>query len=141
MPFEPLPLIEEKLEGDPPLKPRRWRAKFRDALRGLKFGIRGHSSFFVHLFITALVLAGAGMLRCSIEQWCLLLLCIGGVLTAELFNSALETLFRGLDEATKERAWPCLDIGAGAVLLASIVAALVGVLVFAQRLGQILRPE
>ena len=140
-PYEPTPLTDESLDPEPPLKPRRWRAKFRDALRGLKLGIRGHSSFFVHFFITALVLAGAGMLHCSVEQWCLLLLCIGGVLTAELFNSALETLFRGLDEATKERAWPSLDIGAGAVLLASIVAALVGVMVFAQRLSQILRPE
>ena len=132
---------EERLDQDPSPKPRRWRAKFRDALRGLKLGIRGHSSFFVHFFIAALVLAGAGMLRCTVEQWCLLLLCIGGVLTAELFNSALETLFRGLDEATKERAWPSLDIAAGAVLLASIVASIVGVLVFVQRLAQIARPE
>ena len=132
---------EERLDQDPSPKPRRWRAKLRDALRGLKLGIRGHSSFFVHFFIAALVLAGAGMLRCTVEQWCLLLLCIGGVLTAELFNSALETLFRGLDEATKERAWPSLDIAAGAVLLASIVASIVGVLVFVQRLSQIAWPE
>lgn len=140
-PYEPMPLTEERLDHDPAPKRRRWRAKFRDALRGLKLGIRGHSSFFVHFFSTALVLAAAGMLRCSIEQWCLLLLCIGGVLTAELFNSALETLFRGLDEASQERAWPSLDIGAGAVLLASVVAVIVGVLVFAQRLSQILWRE
>src|SRR5262245_8458476 len=65
---------EERLDQDPSPKPRRWRAKFRDALRGLKLGIRGHSSFFVHFFIAALVVAGAGMLRCTVEQWCLLLL-------------------------------------------------------------------
>ncbi|MCI0685417.1 MAG: diacylglycerol kinase [Gemmataceae bacterium] len=141
MAFEPAPIVEEKMDPDAAPKRRRWRAKFRDALRGLKLGIRGHSSFFVHFFVTALVLAAAGMLRCSVEQWCVLLLCIGGVLTAELFNSAIETLFRGLDEATKERAWPSLDIAAGAVLLASIVAALVGTLVFVQRLTQILWPE
>lgn len=140
-PYQPMTSTEERLDQDPSPKPRRWRAKFRDALRGLKLGIRGHSSFFVHFFIAALVLAGAGMLRCTVEQWCLLLLCIGGVLTAELFNSALETLFRGLDEATKERAWPSLDIAAGAVLLASIVASIVGVLVFVQRLSQIAWPE
>ena len=54
-------------------------------------------------------------------------MCIGLVLTAELFNSAVETLFRGLDEPTRERAWPALDIAAGAVLLASVFAAAVGV--------------
>src|SRR5258707_8035916 len=96
-------------------RPRRpWRAKFLDAFRGLKLGIRGHSSFFVHFFFTALVVAAAIVLRCDVLEWCLLLGCIGMVLTAELFNSAVETLFRGLDETTKSRAWPCLDISAGA---------------------------
>src|SRR5579884_910352 len=112
---------EDELLGEPRQRPRRpWRAKFRDALRGLKLGVRGHSSFFVHFFFTALALAGALVLRCSLEQTCLLLLCIGLVLTAELFNSAVETLFRGLDEITRERCWPALDIAAGAVLFASI---------------------
>src|SRR6266404_6025497 len=100
------PLVDEDDTADAPRPRRPWRAKFGDALRGLKLGIRGHSSFFVHFFFAALVLAAAVVLRCSVEQWCLLLLCIGGVLTAELFNSAIETMFRGLDEAAKERAWP-----------------------------------
>src|SRR5262245_26391264 len=104
---------------DPPVrgKPRRsWRAKFRDAFRGVKLGIRGHSSFFVHLFFAALVLAAGLALRCELVEWCLLLGCIGMVFTAELFNSAVETLVRALDEAGRLRARPSLDIAAGAVL-------------------------
>ena len=61
--------------------------------------------------------------------------CIGLVLTAELFNSAVETLFRGLDEATKDRVWPALDISAGAVLLASLTAVAVGLLMFVPKLA------
>ena len=118
-----------------PQRRRRWRDKFRDAFRGVKLGVRGHSSFFVHFFFTALVLAAAIVLRCEPLEWCLLLGCIGLVLTAELFNSALETLFRGLDEATKARVWPALDIAAGAVLLASLFAAGIGALVFGLRLA------
>jgi len=79
---------------------RRWRDKFRDAFRGLKLGVRGHSSFFVHFFFTALVVAAAIVLHCEPLEWCLLLGCIGMVLVTELFNSALETLFRGLDDAS-----------------------------------------
>jgi diacylglycerol kinase len=60
------------------------------------------------------------------------------VLTAELFNSAVETLFRGLDEATKARTWRSLDISAGAVLMASVIAAVVGSAVFISRLWAIL---
>ena len=47
----------------------------------------------------------------------------------------METLVRGLDETTRERIWPCLDIAAGAVLLASIIAAIVGCIVFFTQLG------
>ena len=56
------------------------------------------------------------------------------MLTAELFNSAVETLFRGLDAETRERAWPALDISAGAVLLASLTASVIGLLIFLSRL-------
>jgi diacylglycerol kinase len=100
--------------------------------------VRGHSSFFVHFFFAALVVAAAVVLRCSLVQWCILLGCIGLVLTAELFNSAIETLFRGLDEATRERVWPCLDIAAGAVLLASLTASVIGLLVFLSNLAALL---
>src|SRR4051794_19655111 len=101
---------------------RSWAAKFATALHGLKLGVRGHSSFAVHFFFAALVAAAATVLQCDLTQWCLLAACIGGVLTAELFNSAVETLFRGLDAEARERAWPALDIAAGAVLLASATA-------------------
>jgi diacylglycerol kinase len=116
-------------------RPRRsWRAKFGDAFRGLKRGVRGHSSFFVHFFFAALVCVAAFVLRCTTTDWAILLLCIVLVLTAELFNSAIETLFRGLDQELRDRIYPCLDIAAGAVLIASITAAIVGIIVFMNRL-------
>ena len=138
-PPAPLAAVPELEPLDVPRRRRRpWRDKFRFALRGLKVGVRGHSSFAVHFFFAALTIAGAVVLGCSLEQWGLLLLCIGLVLTAELFNSAIETLFRGLDEAARERCWRCLDIAAGAVLLASLIAILVGGLVFLHRLADLL---
>src|SRR5438105_14573561 len=126
--------LDDEVSGKPP---RPWRHKFRDAFRGIKLGIRGHSSFSVHFFFAAIVVTAAIVLRCGLEQWCLLLGCIGLVLTAELLNSALETLFRALDELTKELVWPCLDIAAGAVLLASITAAIVGAAIFLRQLDWI----
>jgi diacylglycerol kinase len=119
----------------PPRRRRPWRAKFKDAFRGLKFGVRGHSSFCVHFFAAALVLAAGFVFRCGWLEWCALMGCIGLVLTAELFNSAVETLFRGLDEATQDRVWPALDIAAGAVLVASLTAAAVGLLIFLPKLA------
>ena len=122
--------------GDPPArkKPRRWRDKFREAFRGVKRGVRGHSSFFVHFFFAAVALAAAGALECNPWEWCLVVGCIGMVMTAELFNSSIETLFRGLEQEARDRVYPCLDIAAGAVLVAGLTAAVVGVIVFGHRL-------
>src|SRR3954462_10708118 len=110
LPRSPLALPDPPEPRAPGRPPRRWRHKFGDAFRGLKLGIRGHSSFFVHFFFAALVVAGAIVLRCNVFEWCLLLGCIGAVLTAELVNSSIKTLFRGLAEETKKRTWPGLDI-------------------------------
>ncbi len=123
-----------------PRSRRSWRDKFRTAFRGIKLGVRGHSSFFVHFFVSALVLAAAIVLHCDLVQWCLLLGCIGLVLTTELVNSAIETLLRGLDEESKARSWPCLDIAAGAVLLASITASVIGSIIFLSRLIEMCAP-
>jgi len=128
-------------ESSTRLKPRRkWRDKFGDAFRGVKLGVRGHSSFFVHFFCAALVLAAAVVLRCDYWDWCLLIGSIGLVLTAELFNSTIETLFHGLDQFTKERIKGCLDIAAGAVLLASATATIIGSIIFLRRLALLLWP-
>jgi diacylglycerol kinase len=134
--FQTSPLSPPEIE-ESAHRPRRqsWRDKFRVALRGIKYGMRGDSSFAVHFFFTALVLASAIVFHCTLIEWCLLLGCIGLVLVAELFNSAIETLFRCLDEPLRNRAWPCLDIAAGAVLLASITAAVIGSLIFLSKLA------
>jgi diacylglycerol kinase len=122
-------------DARPPAKRvRRWRDKFREAGRGVKLGVRGHSSFSVHFFFAALVLTAAPVLGFSWVEWCLILGCVGAVVTAELVNSAIETLFHGLDDDSKGRITGCLDIAAGAVLVAGLTAAVVGTLVFGRKL-------
>jgi diacylglycerol kinase len=139
----PTPLIDESMAAPSKArgKPRRkWSAKFGDAFRGIKLGVRGHSSFSVHFFFAALVFTAAVVFRCDLFQWCILIGCIGFVIVAELFNSAVEALYHGLaDEESKRRCKPCLDIAAGAVLVASIFAAVVGSLIFLDLFGKLLR--
>lgn len=130
----PPPLSSDWSEPPPARRPKRcWRAKFREAFRGVKKGIRGHSSFAVHFFLAALSLAGAIVLEIDKIEWCLIIFCIGGVFTAELFNSAIETMFKGLDEAGRAKYYACLDIAAGAVLIASATAFIVGSIIFVHR--------
>ena len=60
--------------------------------------------------------------------------CVGLVLTAELFKSSIEAVYRGLPTDARERSGPGLAIGAAGVLMASLTAAAVGLLVLVPRL-------
>ncbi|MCE5302653.1 MAG: diacylglycerol kinase [Planctomycetaceae bacterium] len=115
-----------------------WVRKFRNAFRGVKAGVRGQSSFFVHFFFAVVVVAAGLVLRVAAVDWCLLLLCITGVLTAEMFNSALESMAKAITGDNDPHLGDSLDIGSAAVLLASIGAVAVGAIVFVRRLGVLL---
>jgi diacylglycerol kinase len=126
----------------PPARPRpsrRWRDKFAEAFRGVRLGVQGQSSFCVHVFFACLAVLTAAVLQCTPVEWCLVVGCIGLVFTAELFNSAIETLFKGLEPAARDRVYHALDIAAGAVLLACLTAATVGGIVFGRKLLTILQ--
>ena len=111
-----------------------WIRKFGNAFRGVKRGVRGESSFFVHFFIAVCVVVAAAILRMPIWAWCLLALCIATVLVAEMFNSALEHLAKAVTSDEHPEIRDALDIASGAVLLASIGAATVGATLFIARL-------
>jgi len=104
-------------------------ASFRNALSGLGQLLRSQRNARIHLAITLAVLGVSSWLRLSTGDWALLALVAALVWTAELINSALEAV---VDLATKE--WQPLardakDLGAAAVLMAAVGAAVVGALV------------
>ena len=115
--------------------PRSWPEKFRDAFRGIAVGVRGQASFDVHLVFAVLVIAAAAFLRVARTEWCVLLLCITVVLTAEMFNSALEYLAKAIDRRENREIAVALDIGSAAVLIAALGAVVVGTIVFLAHLG------
>ena len=122
----------------PPPTNRGWINKFADAFSGLALGVRGQSSFHVHFVMTAAVMAVAAYVRVTTIEWCLLVLCITLVLTAEMFNSALEYLARAIDREHNPDLGAALDIGSAAVLVASFGAVAIGVMVLGLRLGAML---
>ena len=109
---------------------KHWIRKFSVAVRGVFYGIQGQSSFAIHLPVALAVVLLAAILQCELWQWCALLLCIGLVLAAELANSAMEELAAGLSPEHNEHVGRALDIASGAVLVASLMSATVGLVIF-----------
>jgi diacylglycerol kinase len=114
---------------------RSWAKKFLDAFRGVKVGVRGQNSFIVHVIAGALVIAVAALLQVSLWEWCALILCIALVVTAEMFNSALESMAKSITDQPDPRLADALDISSAAVLIASIGATVVGLIIFGSHLG------
>ena len=68
----------------------------------------------------------------------MLLLCIALVLSLELLNSAIESLANAVDPSHNHDIGKALDIASGAVLTASLDAAVVGTIIFLPRLVALL---
>lgn len=115
-----------------------WVGKFRNAFRGVPLGMHGQRSFLVHIPFAVCVIAAAAGLRVNLIEWCILLLCVTVVLAAEMFNSALEYMAKAITDQEHYHLGTALDIGSASVLIASMGATLVGLLVFGNRLLQLL---
>jgi len=111
-----------------------WRGRLHQAIRGIKLGVRGTSSFFVHFFFAAMILAAGIVLHCNLLQWCILLGGIAAVLIVELFHSAIETVVHALEGGSANQAQAALAISSGAVLVARLTAALVAGMIVLSRL-------
>jgi len=117
---------------------RSWYDKFRDAFAGMAFGVRNQSSFVVHFICAALVIALGIAVGLTCVEWSLLVICIFGVMCAEMFNSALETLAKAIDTRYNPHLENGLNIASGAVLLCSMGAVVVGILIF---FGHLIQPS
>lgn len=77
----------------------------------------------------AVVLAGF-IVEVSAAEWCILLFAIALVLALEIINTALENLVNLVSPQLHPVAGKVKDLVAGAVWLASITAAIVGLIIF-----------
>ena len=108
----------------------RWLNSLRHAFRGILLTFRTERNAQIELGISISVVALGLWLHLSATEWCIVLLCIGAVFGAETFNSAIE---RWCDHVTREIDPAIRDIkdtAAGAVLITSIMAVIIGVMIF-----------
>ncbi|MGN8771300.1 diacylglycerol kinase family protein [Paenibacillus barengoltzii] len=117
------------------MKPsRRWSSSFRCALEGIVTSLKTERHLRFHCVAAVIVIAAAIALSLPARDVALLLLVIALVISLELVNTAIEAV---VDLAAPE--WHRLgkiakDAAAGAVLVAAVVAVVIGILIFYQPL-------
>ena len=108
---------------------------FGYAIEGFITAVRTERNIKVMLVIGAAAVVAGIVLKIDLLSWCLVALCCGMVIFAELVNTAMEAI---VDLATQEfhpLAKRAKDIAAASVYTLAITAAIVGIIVFARALG------
>jgi diacylglycerol kinase (ATP) len=107
---------------------------FSFAGQGVWHVIRTQRNMRVHLLAGAAAVVAGLVLRIGAADWACVVVAIGLVLTAETLNTVVEALTDLCTSEFHPLARVAKDAAAGAVLLASVAAAGVGVAVFLPRL-------
>lgn len=107
---------------------------FGFAFEGIFNTIKTERNIKIHLFATIMVVIFGFILNISYLEWLICLLLFGLITSLELVNTSLEAV---VDLATQERkplAKKAKDAAAGAVLYSSIIAAIIGGIIFFPKL-------
>ncbi len=102
---------------------------FRHAFHGWWYVLRTQRNAWIHALITSVVVVLAIWLGLPLRDWAVLLLTFALVWTAEFINTALEAVVDLASPRQHPLAKVGKDVGAAAVLIASLTAVLIGLLI------------
>lgn len=112
---------------------------FGYAFEGIFVGIRGERNMKIHCFAAVCVVVAGVLFHISVTEWCICLVLFGLILSLELVNTAIEAVVDLVTEDKKPLAKLAKDTAAGAVLIAAVMAAMAGLLIFVPKLISFLK--
>lgn len=112
---------------------------FGYAFEGIYAGIRGERNMKIHCFAAVCVVVAGVLFHISVTEWCICLVLFGLILSLELVNTAIEAVVDLVTEDKKPLAKLAKDTAAGAVLIAAVMAAMAGLLIFVPKLISFLK--
>ncbi len=125
------------------LLPNNPRSRFAHSLAhatdGIIGGLKAERNMIIHFGAMVLVTIFGLLLGCSPLEWCVLFIFFALVLTAELFNTAMEAAVDLFTTEIHPKAKLAKDTAAGAVLACSLFAAIAGAVIFVPKLLRLLR--
>lgn len=116
--------------GPQPFSFRKQLQSFRFALNGGRVLLAGQHNAWIHGLATVAVVIAALVVHISRLEWTLLIFAIGLVWAMEALNTAIELLADEVNLEQRPRIGQAKDVAAFAVLVAAMVAVLIGILVF-----------
>lgn len=112
---------------------------FKNARKGMRIVLKSEINLRIHFCVALIVIAMAFLLDFSVEKMCILLLTIVVVIVAEMLNSAVEFALDAVFHNKYSRlVGMAKDISAGAVMFASVIAVVIGIILFGSAILELL---
>jgi diacylglycerol kinase len=112
--------------------------RFGFALNGWRLFFRTEQNGQIQAVIGLLAIIAGFVFHISSTEWMFLLLCIGLVLGLEMINSVIEKLADHVHPQWHPQIKWVKDAAAGAVLIAALMSAIIGCIIFIPKLLQLL---
>lgn len=109
---------------------------FRCAFSGWWYVIRTQKNAWIHAIVSILVVVMGLWIGLTLYDWAVIIIAIAMVWTAEFINSALEAVVDLASPQKHRLAQVGKDVGAAAVLISAISAAIIGFLILGPPLWQ-----
>lgn len=113
---------------------KRLTGSFKYAFEGIIQTYKGEQNLKIHTFIAILVVVFGFFLKISTIEWFACLILIGLVLMSEFFNTAIEYVVDLASPRIHPLAKAAKDTASAGVLIMSIMAAIVGGIIFIPKL-------
>lgn len=112
---------------------------FKYAFTGVISSFKNERNMKVHVSIMTLVIICGILLKIEVWEWITCLICFGIVISAELFNTAIETIVDMVCPNKDNMAKKAKDISAGAVLMNAIMSLIIGILIFLPKIINLIK--
>ena len=103
---------------------------FSYAFAGLRVLFREEHNSWIHATAAVLAIVMGFLFRISPREWIAVVIVIGMVFAAEIINSSIERTADFVKAERDDRKRDIKDLGAAAVLVCAIAAAVVGIIIF-----------
>lgn len=113
---------------------RRFLRSFAWAARGVFFDLPRQLNARVQAVVALVAVVLGVLIGFNRIEWCILILSIALVLGLEAMNTAIESVVDLVSTERSERARRAKDLAAGAVFIASVGAAFIGLILFVPKL-------
>ena len=107
---------------------------FRYAFAGFKVLLKSEHNAWIHLSLSVIAIALGFYFDISNMEWIAIVICIGIVISAEIFNTAIEHIANFIQPKQDIKIKHIKDLGAAGVFTAAFAALIIGLIIFSPKI-------